>query len=77
MLSYIARRLLWMVPTLLAIITVNFFIVQIAPGGPVDQAVAELSGVNSNMVMERISGEGRQEVAEAPKIGRASCRERV
>jgi microcin C transport system permease protein len=67
MLSYIARRLLWMVPTLLAIITVNFFIVQIAPGGPVDQAVAELSGVKSNMVMERISGEGRQEVAEAPK----------
>jgi len=67
MLSYIARRLLWMIPTLFAIITVNFFIVQIAPGGPVDQAVAELSGVNSNMVMERISGEGRQEVSEASK----------
>ncbi len=69
MLAYIARRLLLIVPTLWAIITINFFIVQIAPGGPVDQAVAEMSGITSNMVMERISGEGRQEVAEGPKKG--------
>ncbi|MDR3129942.1 MAG: hypothetical protein LBU18_00165, partial [Treponema sp.] len=37
MLAYIARRLLLIIPTLWAIITINFFIVQIAPGGPVDQ----------------------------------------
>ena len=41
---YILRRLLLMIPTLWAIITINFFIVQIAPGGPVDQALANLSG---------------------------------
>ena len=29
-------------PTLWAIITINFFIVQIAPGGPVDQAIAAI-----------------------------------
>ena len=29
---YILRRLLLMIPTLWAIITVNFFIVQVAPG---------------------------------------------
>ena len=34
--SYIFRRLLLMIPTLWAIITVNFFIVQVAPGGPGD-----------------------------------------
>ena len=31
-----------MIPTLWAIITINFFIVQIAPGGPVDQAIAAI-----------------------------------
>lgn len=75
MAAYILRRLLLIVPTLLAIITLNFFIVQIAPGGPVDQAIAELSGINSNMIMERISGVGAKEVsaegaaAGAPKAG--------
>lgn len=62
MVSYIIRRLLLIIPTLFLIITINFFIVQIAPGGPVDQMVARMSGVNSNMIMERISGQGQQEV---------------
>ena len=39
--SYLIRRLLLVIPTLWAIITINFFIVQIAPGGPVDQAMPE------------------------------------
>ncbi len=59
--AYILRRLLLIIPTLIAIITINFFIVQIAPGGPVDQIIANMSGVNSNMVMERISGAGQME----------------
>ncbi|SFC91251.1 microcin C ABC transporter permease YejB [Pragia fontium] len=42
MISYILRRLLLLIPTLWAIITLNFFIVQIAPGGPVDQAIATI-----------------------------------
>lgn len=42
MTSYILRRLLLLIPTLWAIITLNFFIVQIAPGGPVDQAIAAI-----------------------------------
>lgn len=61
--AYILRRLLLIIPTLIAIITINFFIVQIAPGGPVDQIIATMSGVNSNMVMERISGAGQMETA--------------
>jgi microcin C transport system permease protein len=63
--AYILRRLLLIVPTLWAIITINFFIVQIAPGGPVDQAVAAMSGMDSNMIMERISGQGVQEAGGA------------
>ncbi|MCU5773158.1 microcin C ABC transporter permease YejB [Erwiniaceae bacterium BAC15a-03b] len=40
--AYLIRRLLLIIPTLWAIITINFFIVQIAPGGPVDQAIASV-----------------------------------
>ena len=63
--SYILRRLLLIIPTLWAIITINFFIVQIAPGGPVDQMVARMSGIDSNMTMERISGQGQTETGPA------------
>lgn len=47
MLGYTIRRLLLVVPTMLAIITINFFIVQAAPGGPVDQAIARMQGFGS------------------------------
>lgn len=40
--AYLLRRLFLVIPTLWAIITINFFIVQIAPGGPVDQAIANI-----------------------------------
>ncbi|RWR02659.1 microcin ABC transporter permease [[Pantoea] beijingensis] len=40
--AYILRRVLLVIPTLWAIITINFFIVQVAPGGPVDQAIANI-----------------------------------
>ncbi|MDF7670264.1 microcin C ABC transporter permease YejB [Orbaceae bacterium ESL0721] len=40
MLNYLIRRLLLIIPTLFVILTLNFFIVQVAPGGPVDQAIA-------------------------------------
>ncbi len=50
MLSYTLRRLLLIVPTLLAILLVNFAIVQAAPGGPVEQAIARLQGVGGASV---------------------------
>jgi len=45
MTAYILRRLLLIVPTLLIILLVNFVIVQAAPGGPVEQAIARLQGI--------------------------------
>lgn len=42
MLAYVIRRLLLIIPTLLAILIVNFLIVQAAPGGPVEQAIARI-----------------------------------
>jgi microcin C transport system permease protein len=44
MFAYIIRRLLLIVPTLLGIMIINFAIVQVAPGGPVEQTIAELEG---------------------------------
>ncbi|MDR0390190.1 MAG: microcin C ABC transporter permease YejB [Spirochaetaceae bacterium] len=58
MTGYIGRRLLLIIPTLWAIITINFFIVQIAPGGPVDQAIANMQGLGEGAPMERVSGSG-------------------
>ena len=52
---YILKRLALIVPTLLGIITVNFFIVQLAPGGPVDQMIAKISGESAS-VTSRIAG---------------------
>ena len=40
--SYILRRLLLMVPTLLGVLLLNFAVIQFVPGGPVDQMVAQL-----------------------------------
>jgi microcin C transport system permease protein len=59
MAAYILRRLLLIIPTLWAIITINFFIVQIAPGGPVDQAIARMrGGMDEDMALGRIAGSG-------------------
>jgi len=42
MTGYLIRRLLLVIPTLFGIIAINFAIVQFAPGGPVEQMIAEL-----------------------------------
>ncbi|CAA6820159.1 MAG: Oligopeptide transport system permease protein OppB (TC 3.A.1.5.1), partial [uncultured Thiotrichaceae bacterium] len=61
MTAYIVRRLLLMIPTLWAVITLNFFIVQFAPGGPVEQAMAQMQGID-NSAVDRISGGNQQDV---------------
>ncbi|OPA85223.1 peptide ABC transporter permease [Pseudomonas fluorescens] len=50
MFAYIVRRLLLIIPTLVIILLVNFVIVQAAPGGPVEQAIAHLQGIGSGAV---------------------------
>jgi len=47
MLAYIARRLALIPLTLIGIITVNFVIVQFAPGGPVERILVELKGLTA------------------------------
>ena len=61
MLAYIIRRLLLIVPTLLGILTLNFVIIQAAPGGPVEQMIAQLEGIEGGAA-SRIGGGAQSEV---------------
>ena len=56
MTHYILRRLLLMIPTLLGILLLNFIIVQVAPGGPIDQMLARFEGMDSNASTRLESG---------------------
>ena len=47
MAAYLLRRILLVIPTLFGIIAINFVIIQFAPGGPVEQMLAELKGRGS------------------------------
>ena len=55
MLAYILRRLVLVIPTLFGIMVLNFFIVQAAPGGPVEQMIARIEGTAVGAT-ERFSG---------------------
>ncbi|QVM89361.1 microcin C ABC transporter permease YejB [Pseudomonas entomophila] len=71
MTAYILRRLLLIIPTLLAILLVNFAIVQAAPGGPVEQAVARLQGLGGGAPgarVEAVHSESRATRGLDPKL---------
>jgi microcin C transport system permease protein len=58
MVSYILKRLLLMVPTLLGVLLLTFTVVQFVPGGPVEQMVAQLQGRDSGGERAATSGAG-------------------
>jgi microcin C transport system permease protein len=60
MLAYIIRRLLLVIPTLFGIMLVNFVIVQAAPGGPVDEVIAQIRNAQGG-ALARITGGGTSE----------------
>ncbi|MFZ5792462.1 MAG: microcin C ABC transporter permease YejB [Pseudomonadota bacterium] len=66
MLAYIIRRLLLIIPTLFGIMVINFAIVQVAPGGPVEQTIAELEG-RAVSATQRFTTGGGETVGAAPK----------
>ena len=57
MAAYIFRRLLLIIPTLFGIMLINFAIIQFAPGGPVEQVIAELTHATGGAT-ERFAGGG-------------------
>jgi microcin C transport system permease protein len=66
MAAYLIRRLILVIPTLFGIIAINFVIVQFAPGGPVEQMLAELRGKGG---MSTRLGSGASDVGSVGSAG--------
>nr|WP_174506188.1 microcin C ABC transporter permease YejB [Acinetobacter sp. Marseille-Q1620] len=47
--TYIFKRLLFIIPTLFLILLINFVVIQIAPGGPVEQAIQQAEDFTNNL----------------------------
>ena len=76
MTAYIIRRLLFMVPTMFGIMLVAFVVVQFAPGGPVEQVIAKLTGTDTGAT-SRISGSPARRLRQPrPGAGRLGRRRR-
>jgi microcin C transport system permease protein len=63
--AYIVRRLLLMIPTLFAIMVVNFLVVQVVPGGPIERILSQLDQTVVSATA-RVSGEGGELVGGRP-----------
>jgi len=72
MLNYILRRLALMIPTLLGIMLINFTIVQVAPGGPVDRAIAQIQGQDVDSTA-RFSGTAGAETGQAARYAESGA----
>ncbi len=70
MLAYVARRLLFIIPTLFGIMVANFLIVQAAPGGPVELMIARIRG-QAVEATARVSGSAGAESAAAARAAGA------
>ena len=59
--AYLVRRVLLIFPTLFGIMLINFAIIQIVPGGPVEQMIAQMTGTAVESTA-RFSGGGEGEL---------------
>lgn len=55
--AYLIKRLLLIIPTMLGVLTLTFCLAQLAPGGPVERVIAQLTGTDAGAT-SRISGGG-------------------
>jgi microcin C transport system permease protein len=69
---YILRRLALIIPTLVGIMLLNFIIVQAAPGGPVEQLIAEMEGHGGSALARAGGGDTGGEVATGSSDSRGS-----
>ena len=60
--AYLVRRILLIFPTLFGIMLINFAIIQIVPGGPVEQMIAQMTGTAVESTA-RFSGGGEGELS--------------
>lgn len=67
--GYILRRLMLIIPTLIGIMLLNFIIVQAAPGGPIEQMIAEMEGHGSGALSRASGGGGGDEASRGDSRG--------
>lgn len=73
--NYILKRLLLIPVTLLGILTINFAIVQLAPGGPVEYVLAKYRGMNVDAKSQfTASADMNMESSAAKYRARRACR---
>ncbi len=60
--TYLIRRILLIFPTLFGIMLINFAVIQIVPGGPVEQMIAQMTGTAVESTA-RFSGGGEGELS--------------
>ena len=60
--AYLVRRILLIFPTLFGIMLINFAVIQIVPGGPVEQMIAQMTGTAVESTA-RFSGGGEGELS--------------
>ena len=71
MTHYIIKRLLWMIPTLLGIMVVNFIVIQAAPGGPIEHVMAQIKQGHGDEGSEMMGGSSGLQTAALSMQGKA------
>ncbi len=61
--SYILKRLLLMIPTLLGVMLLTFAVIQFVPGGPVEKIIAQMEG-NGGDADARLNGGGTENLGD-------------
>ena len=60
MFAYVIRRLLLIIPTLIGIMVINFVIINMAPGGPIEQLIANLRQGGDQVAERTGASRGRE-----------------
>lgn len=70
--AYVLRRLMLIPPTLFGILLINFAIIQFAPGGPVEQMIAQIKGIDVD-AHSRITGNTGSETAGSQGVDKSGA----
>ncbi|MEE8203537.1 MAG: microcin C ABC transporter permease YejB, partial [Alphaproteobacteria bacterium] len=74
MLAYIIRRLFLIIPTLFAVMVVNFAVLQFLPGGPVEQLIAQIQGTGVEATARFGAGE-QSDIGAGQQIQRGAAQD--
>ena len=71
MAAYLIKRLLLMIPTLIGVLSLTFLLAQLAPGGPVEKIIAQLTGTDT-AATGRLGGGAGDGLSNASRSGQGA-----